>query len=70
MTELVKIRSGKWELSGVVHAPSVTPPKRVGVVLLHENCNTKFGTCCSWSNRDFGQITFAHEMSDFCFGMR
>ena len=44
MTELVKIRSGKWELSGVVHAPSVAPQRRVGVVLLHENFNTKFGT--------------------------
>jgi pimeloyl-ACP methyl ester carboxylesterase len=44
MTELVKIRSGKWELSGVVHAPAAAPPKRVGVVLLHENFNTKFGT--------------------------
>ncbi|MGC2193644.1 MAG: alpha/beta fold hydrolase [Terriglobales bacterium] len=44
MTELVRIRSGKWEMSGVVHAPAVTPEKRVGVVLLHENFNTKFGT--------------------------
>ena len=44
MTELVKIRSGKWEMSGVVHAPAAAPQKRVGVVLLHENFNTKFGT--------------------------
>jgi len=44
MTELVKIRSGKWELSGVVHAPAGAPQRRVGVVLLHENFNTKFGT--------------------------
>jgi alpha-beta hydrolase superfamily lysophospholipase len=44
MTELVKIRSGKWELSGVVHVPAVAPKERVGVVLLHENYNTKFGT--------------------------
>jgi uncharacterized protein len=44
MTELVKIRSGKWELSGVVHAPAAAPQRRVGVVLLHENFNTKFGT--------------------------
>jgi len=44
MTELVKIRSGEWEMSGVVHAPAATPQKRVGVVLLHENFNTKFGT--------------------------
>ena len=44
MTELVKIRSGKWEMSGVVHAPAASPQKRVGVVLLHENFNTKFGT--------------------------
>jgi pimeloyl-ACP methyl ester carboxylesterase len=44
MPELVKIRSGKWELSGVVHAPAEPSGKRVGVVLLHENFNTKFGT--------------------------
>jgi fermentation-respiration switch protein FrsA (DUF1100 family) len=44
MTELVKIRSGKWEMSGVVHAPASDTKKRVGVVLLHENFNTKFGT--------------------------
>jgi pimeloyl-ACP methyl ester carboxylesterase len=44
MAELVKIRSGKWELSGVVHAPAAAPERRVGVVLLHENFNTKFGT--------------------------
>jgi pimeloyl-ACP methyl ester carboxylesterase len=44
VTELIKIRSGKWELSGVVHAPAAVPRKRVGVVLLHENFNTKFGT--------------------------
>ena len=44
MTELVKIRSGKSEMSGVVHAPATVPRKRVGVVLLHENFNTKFGT--------------------------
>lgn len=44
MTELVKIRSGKTEMSGVVHAPTTAPRKRVGVVLLHENFNTKFGT--------------------------
>jgi pimeloyl-ACP methyl ester carboxylesterase len=44
MTELVKIRSGKWELSGVVHVPAASPQRRIGVVLLHENFNTKFGT--------------------------
>lgn len=44
MTELVKIRSGDWELSGVVHAPAGDPKRRIGVVLLHENFNTKFGT--------------------------
>jgi pimeloyl-ACP methyl ester carboxylesterase len=44
MTELVTIRSGKWELSGVAHAPAVEPSQRIGVVLLHENFNTKFGT--------------------------
>src|SRR5207237_10213030 len=44
MTELVKIRSGQWEMSGVVHTPPVAPHRRVGVLLLHENFNTKFGT--------------------------
>jgi len=44
MTALVKIRSGQWEMSGVVHTPPVAPQRRVGVVLLHENFNTKFGT--------------------------
>jgi pimeloyl-ACP methyl ester carboxylesterase len=44
MTELVKIRSSQWEMSGVVHTPAVAPQRRVGVVLLHENFNTKFGT--------------------------
>jgi pimeloyl-ACP methyl ester carboxylesterase len=44
MTELVTIRSGQWDMSGVVHSPPAAPQKRVGVVLLHENFNTKFGT--------------------------
>jgi pimeloyl-ACP methyl ester carboxylesterase len=44
MTELVRIRSSQWEMSGVVHVPAAAPQRRVGVVLLHENFNTKFGT--------------------------
>jgi pimeloyl-ACP methyl ester carboxylesterase len=45
MTELVKIRSDQWQISGVIHAPLDTAQRRrVGVVLLHENFNTKFGT--------------------------
>ena len=44
MTNLVTIRSGEWPLSGVVHTPPFVPERRVGVVLLHENFNTKFGT--------------------------
>ena len=44
MTELVRIRSSRWEMSGVVHVPAAAPQGRVGVVLLHENFNTKFGT--------------------------
>ena len=44
MTELVRIRSGTWEMSGVVHAPAVAPDQRVGVVVLHESFNTQFGT--------------------------
>ncbi|HEY7616795.1 MAG TPA: alpha/beta fold hydrolase [Terriglobales bacterium] len=44
MTELVKIRSGNWELSGVVHTPQLPPERRAGVLVLHENFNTKFGT--------------------------
>jgi pimeloyl-ACP methyl ester carboxylesterase len=44
MTNLVTIRSGEWPLSGVVHTPRFRPKRRVGVVLLHENFNTKFGT--------------------------
>ena len=60
MTELVKIRSGKWEMSGVVHAPAAAPQKRVGVVLLHENFNTKFGT-----HRMFYQVGEALAASGF-----
>jgi pimeloyl-ACP methyl ester carboxylesterase len=45
MPELVTIHNGEWPLSGVVHAPRSRPQqRRLGVILLHENFNTKFGT--------------------------
>lgn len=44
MPDLVTVHNGQWPLSGVVHTPRFRPKRRVGVVLLHENFNTKFGT--------------------------
>jgi pimeloyl-ACP methyl ester carboxylesterase len=44
MPKLVTIHNGEWPLSGVIHAPRSRPKRRIGVVLLHENFNTKFGT--------------------------
>ena len=44
MNELVTIRSGQWGLSGVVHPPASTLRRRIGIVLLHENYNSRFGT--------------------------
>jgi pimeloyl-ACP methyl ester carboxylesterase len=44
MTEIVNFSSQGWKLHGIVHAPAGKPERRVGVILLHENINTKFGT--------------------------
>ena len=44
MTELVNILVDHWILHGVVHLPNQSSGKRIGVVLYHENYNTKFGT--------------------------
>jgi alpha-beta hydrolase superfamily lysophospholipase len=60
MNELVKIRSGQWELSGVVHPPASTLRRRIGIVLLHENYNSRFGT-----HRMFVQVAQALAESGF-----
>jgi pimeloyl-ACP methyl ester carboxylesterase len=44
MMEIVSFSSQAWKLHGMVHKPEGNPQRRVGVVLLHENINTKFGT--------------------------
>ena len=44
MKEIVTFSCQGWKLHGVVHTPAGHPERRVGVVLLHENINTKFGT--------------------------
>jgi pimeloyl-ACP methyl ester carboxylesterase len=44
MTELVNIPVDNWMLHGIVHCPKQSSGKRVGVVVYHENYNTKFGT--------------------------
>lgn len=44
MTELVTIPVDRLTLHGVVHLPKQSSGKRIGVVLYHENYNTKFGT--------------------------
>src|SRR5215472_18770125 len=44
MTELVNIPAEGWTLHGVVDLPKQSRGKRVGVLLYHENYNTKFGT--------------------------
>ncbi len=43
MREIVSFVSEGWTLHGVVHSPRAVPELRVGVVLFHENFNTKFG---------------------------
>lgn len=43
MREIVQIPSGGWTLHGVVHLPTDSYERRVGVVILLENHNTKFG---------------------------
>jgi pimeloyl-ACP methyl ester carboxylesterase len=44
MTEFFSIACDGWKLNGIVHLPTPEPSRRIGVVLLHENINTKFGT--------------------------
>src|SRR5215831_13240776 len=44
MTELVSIPAEDWTLHGIVHLPTQSSGKRVGVLLYHENYNTKIGT--------------------------
>jgi len=43
-SEIVSIPADGWTLHGMVHLPAEFSGKRVGVILLHENFNTKFGT--------------------------
>lgn len=40
----VSIPADGWILHGMVHVPETVPSKRVGVILFHENFNSKFGT--------------------------
>lgn len=40
----VRIPAEGWVLHGMVHVPQNVPARRVGVVLFHENFNSKFGT--------------------------
>lgn len=44
MTELVNIPADDWTLHGIVHCPKQSSGKRIGVLLYHENYNTKIGT--------------------------
>lgn len=44
MAEQVGIPVEGWALHGMVHVPQHVSGKRVGVVLFHENFNSKFGT--------------------------
>jgi pimeloyl-ACP methyl ester carboxylesterase len=44
MTELVNIPADDWTLHGIVHLPEQSSGTRVGVLVYHENYNTKFGT--------------------------
>lgn len=44
MIELVEIPADGWALHGIVHVPKQAGGKRIGVLLYHENYNTKFGT--------------------------
>jgi pimeloyl-ACP methyl ester carboxylesterase len=43
MREIVEIPCDSWKLHGMVHLPLPSSGKRIGVVLFHENQNTKFG---------------------------
>jgi pimeloyl-ACP methyl ester carboxylesterase len=51
MREIVLIPCGSWKLHGMVHLPIPSSGIRIGVVLFHENQNTKFG-----AHRLFRQI--------------
>ncbi len=42
-TELVTIPNGRWPLHGVLHRPAHTAQRRVGVLIVQESYNTKFG---------------------------
>ncbi len=44
MREIVTIPGKNWSMHGIVHVPETALEPRTGVVLLHENPNTKFGT--------------------------
>src|SRR5208283_3239259 len=44
MADQVNIPADGWVLHGMVHAHKHNSGKRVGVVLFHENFNSKFGT--------------------------
>jgi pimeloyl-ACP methyl ester carboxylesterase len=43
MREIVLIPCDGWKLHGLVHVPLQPADRRVGVILFHENQNTKFG---------------------------
>lgn len=43
-SELVEIPVDGWLMHGIVHLPQQLTKKRVGIILYHENYNTKFGT--------------------------
>jgi pimeloyl-ACP methyl ester carboxylesterase len=43
MRDIVTFTSGQWPLHGVLHEPGRVSQPRIGVVLLNENFNTKFG---------------------------
>lgn len=43
MQEIVQIPCEGWTLHGTVHLPLLATENRVGVILFHENQNTKFG---------------------------
>jgi pimeloyl-ACP methyl ester carboxylesterase len=43
-SEIVNIPLDGWTLHGIVHLPQHASGRRVGVVLFHENFNTKIGT--------------------------
>lgn len=58
INEIVSFPADGWTLHGIFHPPRKNTPKRVGVILFHENYNSKFGTHRLF--RDFGDV-FADE---------